>query len=88
LNHDSSASAVHSLVTIMTTVFGSILGKIEFIPPPGKKGWREFVEIFYKETQSGRRRRTHKNGRTKSELNQAARQSSKTNFHRWWWWCW
>jgi hypothetical protein len=41
----------------------SLLGiePIEFIPPPGKNGWREFVEIFYKDTPSGRirRSRTH-----------------------------
>jgi hypothetical protein len=36
-----SASAVHCLVTILTTVSGSILGNLlltEFIQPPGKNG--------------------------------------------------
>ena len=63
-NRDSSASAVHSLVAIMTTISGSILDNwllTEFIQPPGENGWRKFVEIFYKDTSSGRRKsRTHR----------------------------
>ena len=54
---------VQFTVTIMITVSGSILGNLlltELIQPPGKNGWRKLVEIFYKDTSNGRRRRTHR----------------------------